>query len=149
MSVGVADRIQDGLIITGFIGFLLRFIQQLLHHIGKRGWQVFANLAFGVFAGKDFGQPNHIKQQLTLQVQERCTAHLTFVLGKHVGWIIYKEGESSLFRDWFACKQLFDFFLDDAGRVFQVMVEGIVFAMNVGNEILGAFGQLQNGGQVD
>ena len=149
--VGSACR-DDGVYNNGHVGSLVlvigTFVQQFFDDVGKLLWQRFANLATGVFR-------RHIATHLYQLVNGDVIPIVNVLFyGLHkfkllLGVIDERAQLLFLAFPYSGSEYFAHLSLDIAGGIFQHMQKSLMLTMYVGQEVLGAFGQVEYGFQVD
>ena len=145
---GFDDGIDDIFVVIPLVGFLVAGVEQLVDHIGKVLGQCLSHLGAGIGGGDqtaDIHQPVegnliplvHIGNvfmdqfQLFFGVVDQGCQLIPVVAGK-AGTV-----------------QIVQLFLYDTGTRVQNVQKGFIFAVDIGDEVLRAFGEIQNCLQVD
>ena len=148
-GVGLQDGIDDALVIAHAVVVLVWVrVQQLIDDVGEIVRDGLADLRARVAAGEPARDGNETVEHGLVPgggVQARA-AHeldlLTRVVDERAQVALFLLGER-------VAEVLVHVLADDAGAVVEDVQEGLVLAMQVAHEVLGALGQVENGLQVD
>ena len=142
------DGLNDAVDVVAFVFVLGVFVEQLFQDVGELLRQRFAHFAAGVFRGDD---ATHFDES-----EERCFVPRRQIVfcGRHQFQLLFGVvDERAQFPDFLLREglgvALLNLTLDGAGGVLEDVLEGFVLSVYVGHEVLRAFGQVEDGFQVD
>ncbi len=145
---GRNDRVDDLVHIGGLVRLVARFVEQFLDDVGELLRQGLAHFRARVF-GRDVPADAH---QL-VQCDQIPVVQVFFALPDQFQFLFrIVDQRAKLFLLEVAqrvAEYLVHFALDCTGGIFQHMVESLVLAVDVGQEMLRPFRQVQDGLQVD
>ncbi len=142
------DGVDDGAHVGGLVHILGVLVQQFLDDVAELRRQALAHLRPGVFA-------RHLAAHLHQVVDGDMipVVDVFFLLLhelKFLAGVIDQRAEFFFLRlPDLVAEDFVHLPLDVAGSVFQYVAEGLELSVDVGQEMLGAFGQIEDGLQVD
>ena len=142
------DGVEDAAVIVVLVLARRSLVQQLLNDICELAWQRLAYLGAGIFR-------RHPSQHLHKLVESDVVdvLHVRFLLAHQLEFLarIVDEGTElvDVVLPHVRGEEFVHLALDVSRSVLEDMAERLVFAVNVGHEVLGAFGQIEDSLQVD
>ena len=145
---GRDDRLDDGAHIVGLVLVIRMFVQQLLYDIGEICRQGFAYLRAGVFTG-------HVAAHLyqTVDGDVIPVLYVLFLVFDEFQFLFRIVDQGTQFALFCAAEgvaeELVYFSLDVSRGILQHVLEGLVFTVYVGKEVLRALREVCDGFKVD
>lgn len=151
--VGLAcadDGFDDALDVAVLVGHAGGLVEQLLDDVGELLGQLLAHLGAGILGRDVLTHRDEAAQGEGIPVVHVVTLHLGLEQLQLLGRVVDEGAEGAyLLVAQLVAQHLAYLALDIARRILEHMLEGLVLAVYVGQEVLGALGQAQDGLEVD
>ena len=143
------DGFQNALVIKMLVVVLIRLgMHQLIQYKSKLLRHVIAHFAAGMLAGKQTGQLQHAAERTVIPFPVRRMIGMN-ALELFFGIVNQRAKLAALGVGELVAVEQAQFFTDHAGAVVQNLLHAFKLAVQITDEMLGAFRQIANGAQVD